>query len=79
MTKAKDPMPLMGDIEKPFPTVADSIGDELESDPLTVKLGGMWSDFVRLVGQSRKPLRTPRISAFAAPLLDDTQGILQWD
>ncbi len=78
MTEAKERSPL-GDIEKPFPTVADSIGDELEGDPLTVKLGDLWSDFVRLVDRSRQPLRTPGVSALAAPLLDDTKGILQWD
>ena len=79
MTKAKDRSPLIGDIEMPFPAVADSIGDELEGDPLTVKLGDLWSDFVRFVDRSRKPLRTPGVSALAAPLLDDTKGILQWD
>jgi hypothetical protein len=33
MTKAKDRSPLMGDLEKPFPTVVDSNDDELGRDP----------------------------------------------
>ena len=79
MTKSRNGSPLTGDLEKPCPTVVDSIGDELGRDPLNVKLGGLWSDLVRLMDRGRKPLATPRVSDLAAPLLDDTKGILQWD
>jgi hypothetical protein len=34
MTQRKDLSPLVGDVERPHPTVADSIGGELGAEPL---------------------------------------------
>lgn len=78
MTKRKDFSLLQGDIEKPHPTVADSAGDELGGEPLTVRLGEIWSDFIRVADRARDP-EAPKESTPAVPLLDDMKGILQWD
>jgi hypothetical protein len=78
MTKRKNPSPVVGDIETPHPTVADTIGDGLEGGPLTVRLGDLWSDFIRIADRSRDP-EAPKGSSSAVPLLDDMRGILQWD
>jgi hypothetical protein len=77
MIKRKDRSPLAGDVERSHPTVADSIGDELGSEPLIIRLGDMWSDLVRS-GESRNT-ESPTRSNSAVPLLDDMKGILQWD
>jgi hypothetical protein len=78
--KRKSDSPLFGDIERPHPTVADSVGDGLGADPLPVKLGDLWSDFVREADQARAP-EVPKDSRGrgTVPLLDDMKGILQWD
>jgi hypothetical protein len=78
MNKRENLSPLMGDIEMPHPTVADSIGGELGAEPLTVRLGDLWADFMRVADQARDP-ETPKGSTSAVPLLDDMKGILQWD
>jgi hypothetical protein len=77
MIKRKDRSPLAGDVERSHPTVADSIGDELGSEPLIIRLGDIWSDLVRS-GESRNT-ESPTRSNSAVPLLDDMKGILQWD
>jgi hypothetical protein len=69
---------LVADIEKPFPTVADSAGDELGGAPLAIKLGDLWSDFIRVPDESNDP-SIPKRAPSAVPLLDDMKGILQWD
>jgi hypothetical protein len=82
----KDRSPAIRDIEKPHPTVADSIGDDRGGQaraPLTVRLGGLWSDLVKSADQPRDPnvadsSRPPRGQG-SVPLLDDMTGILQWD
>jgi hypothetical protein len=66
-----------GDVEKPHETVADSIGDGPRGEALTVRLGDLWSDLVRVPDQRRAP-DVPRSSS-AVPLLDDMKGIRQWD
>jgi hypothetical protein len=71
------PQPL-GDIEKPHETVAESFSDGLGGEPLTVRLGDLWTDLVRVAGERRDPDAPPRSPA-AVPLLDDMKGILQWD
>jgi hypothetical protein len=76
MTNRKDRS--LRDIERPRLTVADSIGDDSSSDPLTVKLGDLWSDLMGAADQARDP-EGPKASAPAVPLLDDMKGILQWD
>ena len=78
MTKRKDLSPLMGDVERPHPTVADSVGGELGVEPLTVKLGDLWADFMRAANQARDP-EAPKGSTPTVPLLDDMKGILHWD
>jgi hypothetical protein len=45
MTKRKDLRLIVGDIETPHPTVADSFGDESGGRPQTVRLGDLWSRF----------------------------------
>jgi hypothetical protein len=78
MTDRKAPPPSVTDVERPHLTVADSTGDELGAEPLTVRLGDLWSEFIRVADEARDPL-TPRKSTAAVPLLDDMKGILQWD
>jgi hypothetical protein len=71
MTSRKNPTKPSSDIEIPHETVADSFGDGLGSEALTVRLGDLWTDFVRTANKPRDP--------DALPLLDDTKGVLQWD
>jgi len=78
MTKRRKLPRLVADIEKPFPTVAESSGDGLGAAPLAIKLGDSWSDFIRVADESNDPEKTKRSPA-AVPLLDDMKGILQWD
>jgi hypothetical protein len=78
MTDRNDPSLLVTDVEKPHLTVAESTGDELGGEPLTVRLGDLWSDFIRVADEARDPL-SPKKSSSAVPLLDDMKGILQWD
>ncbi len=78
MTKRKDRSPIVDDIETPHPTVADSVGGELGVEPLTVKLGDLWADFMRAANRARDP-EAPKESTPTVPLLDDMKGILQWD
>ena len=77
MTDRKDPTKPFSDIEVPHETVADSFGDGLGSEPLTVRLGDLWTDFVR-AAEPCDPDSAQRSSS-ALPLLDDMKGILQWD
>ena len=67
----------ISDIEKLNPTVAE-FGDELGGDPLSVRLGDLWNDFVRVQDEAKDP-DASRKSGSAVPLLDDMKGILQWD
>ena len=78
MTARKDPTKPFSDIEIPHETVADSFADGLGGDPLTVRLGDLWTDFVRTPGERRDPDASQRPSS-ALPLLDYMKGILQWD
>ncbi len=66
------------DLEKLHPTVAEFSGDDLGGEPLTVRLGDLWTDFVRVADEARDP-EAPKKSGSAVPLLDDMKGILQWD
>ena len=78
MTSRKDRPPVTGDIEKTYPTIADSVGDEFGGEPLTVRLGGLWSDFLRATDEAHDP-DAPKRSRSFLPLLDDMKGILHWD
>jgi hypothetical protein len=78
--KRKPDSPLFGDIERPHPTVADSVGDGLGAGPLPVKLAHLWSDFAADADQTREPeVPKDKRSHGSVPLLDDMKGILQWD
>jgi hypothetical protein len=79
MTSRKDRTESFSDIEKPHETVADSFGDGLSREPMTVRLGDLWSDFVRGGDEQREKDAPPPRSPSALPLLDDMKGILQWD
>ena len=78
MTPRKHPTKPFGDIEIPHETVADTFGDGHGGAPLTVRLGDLWTDFVRPADEPRDPDASPRSSS-ALPLLDGMRGILQWD
>lgn len=78
MTKRKDLQKPFGDIEKPHETVADSFSDGLGAEPLTVRVGDLWSDLIRVADERRDP-DAPSRPPSAVPLLDDMKGILQWD
>ena len=77
MTTRKDPSQPFDDVEMPHPLVAESIGDA-PATPLTVRLGDLWSDFLRVPDVPADSGAPERPSA-AVPLLDDMKGILQWD
>ena len=77
MIKRKDRSPPAGDVERSRPTVADSIGDELGTEPLIIKLSDLWSGFMQ-ASESRNT-ESPTRHSSAVPLLDDMKGILQWD
>ena len=66
------------DLEKPHPVVADSVGNAPGGEPLGVRLGDLWSDFIRVADEARDP-NAPKKIAPGLPLLDDMKGILQWD
>jgi len=73
MTNPKG-LPRFVDKEAPHPTVFD----DAELPPLTVRLSGLWSDYIRGVNAGRNP-DAPRDSSSSIPLLDDMKGILQWE
>jgi hypothetical protein len=75
-TRRNYPDPL-DDIEKPTLTVAEAFGDRIPAQPLAVRLGDLWSDFLRVSPESDAAVRTR--PAPAVPFLDDMKGILQWD
>jgi len=77
MTKPGKSAPIIGEIEKPHPTVADNLGDE-SGVPVTVRLGDLWSDFIRVADDARDP-DAPKRPQSALPLIDEMKGILQWD
>jgi hypothetical protein len=78
MTARKDLPHLFDDIESPHPLVAEFMGDGPAAPPLKVRLGDLWSDFLRVADEPRDP-DAPQRPASALPLLDDMKGILQWD
>jgi hypothetical protein len=77
MKKPRDFLKL-SDVERPQTPVTDSIADDVQGEPLTVKLGDIWSDYVRGTRAGRDPDAPPRSSS-GVPLLDDMKGILQWE
>jgi hypothetical protein len=77
MSTPRKPSPQIGDVETSYPTVVDAFGKN-EGQPLTVRLGDLWSDFVRASEQSRGSDGYVK-AAPAVPFLDDMKGILEWD
>jgi hypothetical protein len=65
------------DIEKPHPMVADGVVDGIPVRPLVVRLGDLWSDFLRTPQESDAAV--PPRPASGLPLIDDMRGIVQWD
>jgi len=78
MSRKKSDSRAFSDLERPYPVVADSIGDTPGAQPLAVRLGDLWSDFIRVADEARDP-DAPKKPGSAVPLLDDMKGILQWD
>ena len=77
MSYNKDLPKSLGDIEKPHETIADWFADGPRPVPLIVRLGDLWNDLYR-AAHERHNLEAPEHGS-AAPLLDDTKGIRQWD
>jgi hypothetical protein len=73
----KDLPKSFGDIERPHETVTD-FSDGIGGELLTVRLGALWSDLIRVPDERRDPDAPPRPSA-SLPLLDEMKGILEWD
>lgn len=78
MTRMKSDSHAFSDLERPHPVVADSLADEQGAEPLAVRLGDLWSDFIRVADEARDP-NAPKKASPVVPLLDDMKGILQWD
>ena len=79
MKQRKNRSALIGDVERPHPTVADSVGDELGAEPLTVKLAGLWTDFIGAADDARDPNAKESQPQGGVPLIDNMKGILQWE
>ena len=77
MTNRKTFSEPFGDVDRPRETVADSFSDGLVGEPLTARLGDLWSDLIR-VADDRDAGAPPRPHS-AVPLLDEMKGILEWD
>lgn len=77
MSHKKSDSRAFSDLERPCPVVADPMG-VLGAQPLAVRLGDLWSDFIRVADEARDP-DAPKKRGSAVPLLDDMKGILQWD
>ena len=76
MTNPKG-IPRFTDKEAERQTVRDAFND-VEMPPLTVRLSGLWSDYVRGINAGRNP-DAPADCSSSIPLLDDMKGILQWE
>jgi hypothetical protein len=77
MTDHKSDSHAFNDLERPHPVVADSLGGP-EAAPFAVRLGDLWSDFIRASDQARES-GAPRKPGYSLPLLDEMRGIHQWD
>jgi len=78
MTASRQPPDPFDDVEKQHLTAVDSTDGDGRDAPLTVRLGDLWSDLIRVADEPRDP-EAPAKSSSAVPLLDDMKGILQWD
>jgi hypothetical protein len=78
MSNRKPDVRAFSDLERPHLVVSDSIGDAPAAAPLAVRLGDLWSDFIRVADEARDP-DAPKKTGSVVPILDDMKGILQWD
>jgi hypothetical protein len=65
------------DVEKPHPLLAE-FADGAPRPPLVVRLSDLWTDLLRVDGETTDPESPPR-SAPGMPLLDHMKGVMQWD
>ena len=77
MSKHNPESRAFSDLERPHSVVADSVGDTPQAGQLAVRLGDLWSEFIRVADEARDPDAPKKASA--VPLLDDMKGIQQWD
>lgn len=71
------PKPLV-DMEKRHPTVSDGFEGDDDRPLLQVRMGDVWSDFIRVAPEKRGPDAPPRHDG-GVPLIDDMTGIRQWE
>lgn len=77
MSDSKSDLRPFSDLEMPRPVVVDSAG-EVPAEPIAVRLGDLWSEFIRVSDEARDP-EAPRRNPPVVPLLDHMKGILEWD
>ena len=77
MSDSKSDLRQFSDLEMPHPIVIDSAGDA-SAEPIAVKLGDFWSEFIRVADEARDP-DAPRSGRAIVPLLDHMKGVLEWD
>lgn len=77
MSDSKSDLRPFSDLEMQHPVVVDSSGDA-SSEPIAVRLGDLWSEFIRVADEARDP-DAPRRKSAVVPLLDHMKGILEWD
>jgi hypothetical protein len=77
MTPRRKHLHPFDDVEIPHPTVADHAAGGIPTEPVSARLGDLWSDFLRVPHDP--DAAAPARPASAVPLLDDMKGILQWD
>jgi hypothetical protein len=71
------PKPIV-ELERPHPTVSDSFEGEDSPPLLQVRMGDVWSDFIRVAPEKRGRDISSRYDG-VIPLLDDMTGIRQWE
>jgi hypothetical protein len=71
-------LPRFTDVERPVAPESEIVDTADEHLRFVVKLGDLWSDYIRGVNLGRDPESPPRPGS-SMPLLDDMKGILQWE
>jgi hypothetical protein len=77
ITIPRFPKPIV-ELEKPHPVASDSADGDDVAPLLQVRMGDIWSDFIRVAPEKRDPDASPRHDG-TVPLLDDMTGIRQWE